>query len=168
MWPNTSFNFVSLTAWPSNKSSRRIFSTSACLPVHRWHSVRGSPLMCCAGCYSQYCTCQLFNQPLWVCIRTMLQLHSTAFKHTQASSHGLIKRADSAELVQCSQCKSPACRLTPAASYMTIKLKAKLTANSGLPMPSSKAMDVVTACKLPHTLLSPLMSGSAHCSTDKS
>ena len=31
--PSPSFNFVSLTACPSNKSSKRMFRTSACLPA---------------------------------------------------------------------------------------------------------------------------------------
>lgn len=44
-------------------------------------------------------------------------------------------------------CKgSPAWRLTPAASYMTIKLNARLTANNELPRPNSSAVAVVTAC----------------------
>lgn len=47
-----------------------------------------------------------------------------------------------AGIVQC----SPACRLTPAASYMTIKLKARLTANKELPRPNSSAVAAVTAC----------------------
>lgn len=49
--------------------------------------------------------------------------------------------------VQC----SPACRLTPAASYMTIKLKARLTANKELPKPNSSAVAVVTACFICHS-----------------
>ena len=44
----------------------------------------------------------------------------------------------------------PACRLTPAASYITIRLNARLIANKGLPIPSSRAIDVVTACTLSH------------------
>lgn len=68
--PRTSFNLVSLTAWPSSRSSSKIFNTSACLPA-------------------------------W--------------------------------------------RRTPAASYMTIELKARLTANRELPRPNSIAVAVVTA-----------------------
>ncbi len=40
----------------------------------------------------------------------------------------------------------PACRRTPAASYMTIELKARLTANRELPRPNSIAVAVVIAC----------------------
>ena len=42
---------------------------------------------------------------------------------------------------------APACRRTPAASYMTTRLKHSATANSALPRPNWNATAVVTACR---------------------
>ena len=114
--PRTSFNFVSLTAWPSSKSSSRIFRTSACLPVttiYDGHTMWKQPSMLThAG---------VDKSNKGIC----------NMKSSQGPEHGSL----------------PACRLTPAASYMTIKLKARLTANKELPSPNSIAIAVVTACK---------------------